>query len=499
MKDRILKMVESALNTCLPWVTEKDGAVQFVDPLDNEEISAHYGATHMSAALIIYGTLTDNNSLVKKGEDLLLSVLDRWNENKELEGFHNDFNNFALCVIERFTDKYHEKIKNAVMETRDTLFDTVNWLPMRWFVNKCRYEWTNDQAYLDVCRSCSEKINQATYSDGFIDDMIPIGRSFSLQYDVATVAFLQYLRHEGEEIDLSLQTGALLNAVCPDGDINYFGRGTNQLFSWGLWIYLLANDSQSELGRALDYLEAHLPAALANNNLMLNDYPGSEKYMWWDYHYCSVYTAHLLLWLVLAWRDYGKDPVEPKLVTDGSSGIQIYKNDNAFVVTFNGRGEYLSERGPLVEAVWTKQAGTIYKGAFGPWKGLFGNKYLQPDATIRNFWGLTSIGTEIYKNTSNPVLRRIRSNKIPDAEESVKPVFISPAVDLSGGVKITYRLDGQPLMLNLPVSGGMITVSIDGKEQNLADSICIKNQYGLVSIKQCLINSGEELMIKIPC
>jgi hypothetical protein len=334
MKDRIRKLIEATLNTCLPWIERKDGSVQFVDPLDKKEISAHYGATHMAVALIIYGSIKNNKELITNGEELLFSIFDRWNDSKALPGFHNDFNNFALCVLDSFTDSYREKIKTIVLDTEDTFFDTVNWLPMRWYVNRSRYNWTHDDSYLEKCKECAGKIKEATFSDGFIDDMIPKGRSFSLQYDIATLAFMQCLRTAGEVLDLSKETGAVLNAVCPDGDINYMGRGTNQIFAWSLWIYLLSSSGLSELDRALDYLEPRLPEMLANNNIMLNDYPGDEKYMWWDYHYCSVYTAHLLFWLVMALKDHDRKSINPTLVEDGSSGVRIYKNSNVFVVLF---------------------------------------------------------------------------------------------------------------------------------------------------------------------
>ena len=493
MRDKIIELIDLTLNACLPWISTEEGTAQFVDPLDHKEISAHYGATHMAAALIIYGEISDAEEYIQKGETLLNSVLDRWDKNKELPDFHHDFNNFALCVIDSFTGRCSERIRKTVLETRDTSFDTVNWLPMRWYVNRARYDWTGDTAYKDICESCHKKIKEASFSDGFIDDMLPKGRSFSLQYDVATVAFLQYLRVTGGEIDLSLETGALLNAVCPDGDINYFGRGTNQIFAWGLWVYLLASSGQKELGNALGYLEKHLPVMLSNNNIMLNDYPGQEKYMWWDYHYCSVYTAHLLLWLVLAYRDFEKSGIEPELVTDGSSGVHVYRGDDAFAVVFDGRSEYFAEAGPVVAAAWTKRSGIIFKGSFGPWHGLFGNRYIQPDVTLRNFMGLTEIETEQHKQT---LLMRIRSKVRGDAVETVRPCFVIPDVDVSSGLVVTYHVD-KPLLLNIPLLNGGLSVTEDGGKLELYEAMRLRNQYGWITLKQCLVKQGSTIEAEI--
>ncbi len=497
MNNRIKSLIEMTLDDCLPWIENKDGAVQFIDPLDKIEISAHYGATHMAAALIIYGDIKNDAALVAKGEELLFSVLDRWDNNKTLKDFHHDFNSFALCVLDSYTPKYHDRIKDAVMGTRDTFFDTVNWLPMRWFVNRARYDWTQDSKYKEVCRSCAEKIKQATFSDGFIDDMIPKGRSFSLQYDVATVAFMQYLRVMGEDIDLSLETGALLNAVCPDGDINYFGRGTNQIFAWGLWIYLLASSGQNELGRALAFLEERLPATLANNNIMLNDYPGDEKYMWWDYHFCSVYTSHLLFWLVLALRDYGRKTIEPRLITDGSSGIRICRNSSSFVVTFEGRSEYLAESGPAVAAIWTEDAGVVCKGSFGPWYGLFGNKYRQEGATPKNFFGFFVPRRSQNVSAFKKLISRLHADSRRDLKMANTPLYLSPVVDVSDKVIIRYKSDEPVVILNLPVLGGNIRVSVNGQDINMNDDMKVRNQYGRFTLKQRLIESAGTIEMEI--
>ena len=48
----------------------------------------------------------------------------------------------------------------------------------------------------------------------------------------------------------------MLAAEAPDGDINYLDRGTNQIFAWGLGIYLLAPSGQQDaLKCAIAYLE----------------------------------------------------------------------------------------------------------------------------------------------------------------------------------------------------------------------------------------------------
>ena len=192
---------------------------------------------------------------------------------------------------------------------------------MRWAVNKKRIEWKGDNNYQSTINKCKEIIFKATNADGGIEDRLPHGTSFNLQYDLATVSILQYLRVQGEPMDLSKELGFLLNAVAPDGDINYQGRGTNQIFAWGLWIYLLASSGNTkDLLTALNFLEPRLKKMLDNNNMMLNEWEGKEKYLWWDYHYASVYTAHCLLWLVMAYIDAYKAKITPLFPITAETG-----------------------------------------------------------------------------------------------------------------------------------------------------------------------------------
>lgn len=501
MRERVNKLIELTTTTCIPWIQERDGVVQFIDPIENMEISAHYGASHAAVALIIYGKEINNLQILNRGEVLLTSVIERWNQSKRLPGFHNDFNNFALCVLDSYTDKYHDRIEKIILETSDSNHDTINWLPMRWYVNKCRYRWTGKQEYQEVCETCAEKIKKATYNDGFIDDRLPVGMSFNLQYDVATVAVMQFLRVGGESLDLSKEMGALLNAVCSDGDINYLGRGTNQIFAWGLWIYLLASGGLDEIERALDYLDKRLPTTLQNNNIMLNDYLGEEKFMWWDYHYCSVYTAHLLFWLVLAWKDYSKKSIKHKLIVDGSSGLRIIKNDKLFIAIFKGRSEYLSERGPVVAAIWTQEKGSVCKGTFGPWLDPFGNKYLQAECTIKNNCGLFKADVQ-GSFVCNRYVKKLFPNRKSEKKISLQPFFSEIEIkENNNNIEIAWQSNSHNHFIwSIPslccYSPGILIV--DGKEIRTDNTQMIRNQYGWNYLFTTKYMNGNNWIFRIP-
>ena len=498
-EDRIRDLTNCTKEKCLEWVKNIEGETFFVDPLDYKEISAHYGASHAAVAFLILGIKSGDYNLAVTGINLLNSVLNRWNTNSKLPDFHNDFNNFALCVAYGYiSDKYKDlavRIKETVLNTTDSSHDTVNWIPMRWFVNKCRYEWTKKEKYQSACFACAEKIKTATYEDGFIDDRLPKGISFNLQYDVATVAVLQYLRIHGEKLDISKEVGALLNAVSPDGDINYLGRGMNQIFAWGLWLYLLASaDLENDLQKALAYCADKIPVMLENNNLMLNNWNGREKYLWWDYHYCSVYTAHLLFWLVLALEDAGKKSVAPVLSEVHDSGVEILRKDGWFVASFAGRTEYLAERGPVIAAIGRENGRMFVKGTFGPWQGAFGNKFGFNDAVIKNFCGLLKVTTE-RDWSSNRIIRKLMSVRVKDAFLQYHPSYPVFQINTSKEtLTILYKASGDVSIGNLVFQDQPkgIDLIVDGNEQIIVNTGFFRNQYTWVNLYQSRLNVGNE-------
>ena len=505
-KKRIETAIEQVLNVSLNWIRHVDGMPRFVDPNDNKEISDHYGATHMAASLILWGISHNNNVLREEGQALLNSILERWNDNVKLPAFHFDFNNFALCLIydalDDCDDCLRNRISETVLRTPDSNHQTVNWLPMRMIVNQYRYNWTGNDVFLAKSQECASQIRLASYPDGGIDDRLPRGLSFNLQYDLATVAVLHYANVHGWKTSIEKEIGFLLNAVVPDGDINYQGRGTNQIFAWGLWVYLLAASGQEDaLTSALDYLESRLGIMLENDNIMLNAWAGAEKYLWWDYHYVSVYTAHFLLWLILAYQDCGKQSIIPKIPVRSESGLHIFRTDNFYVSWFDGRCEYLSEKGPAIACIWSKKTGVVCKGAFAPWHGAFGNTHSFDNVALLNYCGLT----EVLNNkdvSKSRVIHRLFPKAGPQKfwlQES--PVFCPIQVsEKDGELSLTWRYEGREnVVLNVPYVPDTLQCDVfaDGVLQPLTLNGKIRNQYGWVNIYRTRPLSASTIIMTI--
>lgn len=505
INNSIVTLIDLLVLETTNWLgKDKNYNTIFIDPLTGEEISAHYGMTHAAAAWVIYGKRNKNRALMDKGIDLLKGIIERWETSIKLPSFHFDFNNFALCVVYDYIigvdDYLAEHIKNTVILTQDSNNPTINWYPMRWYVNKKRYQWTSNNKYQRVCDDCRLGIKRATFRDGLIDDRVPKGKSFNLQYNIATVAVLQYLRVHGEKIDISNEFTALLRAVSPDGDINYLGRGTNQVFVWGLWIYLLVSANCSEANKAIEYINERLPTVINNHNMMLNEWKGTEKYLWWDYQYCSVYTAHLLFWLVLALEDNKKEPIQVyKEHSYLDSGLFVHHSEKSCVVTFAGRTEYLAEHGPAVFLISTRKEGVIVKGCFAPWQGLFGNNYTFFDVALRNYCGLL----EIRKNkdiSKNRYLRKLFPEFHTQEFETITPLFVKiDVVEKEDCVCILWtNKRNRKFFINIPLLNNVpIRCFVDGNEIELVETMKIKNQYDWITIWQSRELTGHQIVLEV--
>lgn len=487
---------------------DENGELRLIDPNDHIEISAHYGATHLAAALLLLGKDYGDAEALRTGNELLQGILNRWSVEHTLPAYHYDFNNFAFiicfdCLGDEDT-KLKDTIKKIVIKSPDSNHNTVNWLPMRAYVNSKRYEWTGDGKYRKAIERCQKLIVEATNNDGGIEDRLPKGVSFNLQYDISTLAALIFAADIFHEYDFKPGINFLLRNVAPDGDINYQGRGCNQIFAWGPWIFILSVYGLcDELEKALGFLSPQVDKMLDNKSMMLNNWVGSEKYLWWDYHYASVYTAHFLLWLLLAKRNFKKWLFESSgnNCSDDSSNLQVYKSEDYYVSVFGGRKEYLAEHGPTISLIWSKKYGNIVKGCFGPWRGLFGNRNTFEDIVMLNYCGLIKVNRKNNSGIIAKVIKRIRPLNNTKNSQDKAPYFSSIQVVVENKVlTITwYNRDNNICYFNLPClcDPSCFKLTIDGTEFPLYNIAKIRNQYDLVNIIQSKASKGKNWTLTI--
>ena len=271
--DDLIRQLYAKLKNQLEY--DKKGELRFLDPNDHREISAHYGASHFAASLLILGNEYSDSDAYSRGKELLTSILNRWSKENKLPAYHYDFNNFAflLCYsnLKREDSELKDFVKQTIINSPDSPHYTINWLPMRMIVNNIRYKWTAEDRFKKISDRCINLINKATNSDGGIEDRLPKGISFNLQYDISTLATLLYAKDLVPDYKFERGLEFLLENLAPDGDINYQGRGCNQIFAWGPWVYILSACGKTiELKKSLGYLQKQFPVRILCRNASLS-------------------------------------------------------------------------------------------------------------------------------------------------------------------------------------------------------------------------------------
>jgi len=472
--DRLLNLARQISATLTQFCrTKSDGTVALIDPFERRVIGNHYALTHFGAALILSGLGQHDDGLVETGQGILRYFLANQASYVKMIDYHHDFNHFALAFVSEKLEQSHGKdfsdlrrgINQVLLTTPDSHCQMVNWLPMRIYANRARFHLTGEARYLRTARKLAARVRASAHRDGFFDDRLPRGGSFNPQYHTYTTAVTSLLPDLFQDFDLEPAKRAVLACIDPEGDFNYFGRGCNQIFGWGPYLYLLYTMGRAaELEKALRYLEERLPAALQNGNILLNGLPGAEKLGWWDYHYSSVYYSHLLFWLtiIIYCFGFGQSSVTGAvgLPVAGDSGLRTYGNEECFCAVFDGRKHFLAERGPMVCNLWLRGYGSLFKGPFGPYHRS-GSKYLLPVNTLLNFCGPVKAETSSRFFKRGVLFYQAFLEQISDPGAlRLSPIFPrSLAVAQDGGhlTKKTYQTGGRADYFHLPVFKAAVT------------------------------------------
>lgn len=478
-KHDFYNILKITYNHYLPYLQEEKGIFNLIDPIDNEVIGFHYGETHLGSAFIIGGILYNDKNILEAGKKIIKGFLKNGINYSKNPAYHWDFNNFALCFLANYLKNQNiesdlcEKIKSFILLQQDSNNPTINWYPMRIYVNNCKYYWTNDSKYLSIIQFCKKEIEKAQYDDGFFEDLLPKGTSFNFQYHIYTTALLALLSLDNITIgNLEKAVSRFEDIIDPNGDINYLGRGNNQIFAWGPAIFLSSLlENKNTYNRLLNYIYDKGIKCIENNNLIVNDYSGKDKIWWWDYHYSSVYLAHYIFWIILSSITGKKIEYKYTKAITCDSGVHINNDNNYYSVLFDGRNHYLAERGPQIGNITNKKNNiTYFKGSFGPFYNNFGYKYLLTLNTYFNFVGMIEQKYK-FKSMNYKILE---PQKINIYEKDNR---------LNIEMKYCKKYKG---IINIPwfISSKNFKVYVEGREIPLINILNYKGPYGMTYLFQ---------------
>ena len=488
--NKYYKILKATYNHYLPYLTNNgDNEVQLIDPVDKKVIGFHYGETHMGVAFILGGVHFKNDAIRDMGYRIINGFVNHVTDYQKDPAYHWDFNNFALCVLYEYLDKtdveFCKRIKKFIISQQDSNNATINWYPMRLYVNWWKYQWTGEKKYKAIMCDFKKRISSAQYADGYIEDLLPKGTSFNFQYHMFTTSLLAFLKLRDIDVaNVSSAVSRTEDMMDYQGDINYLGRGNNQIFAWGPAIYLYSVlEDQTSYNKAIEYVYDRAFTSIENDNLILNDFEGSDKNWWWDYHYCSVYIAHFIFWLMLAAIEQKKLPYKYEINNLSDSGVHIHKG-NYCVVIFDGRRHYLAESGKIIAGITDRKGMCYFKGAFGPHYKEYGFKYAAPSDSFHNFIGIMKQENIFGRFVQKPVY----PDKIGIVEDN-ELVRIS----------IKYKRNNRGIV-NLPLFTETSRVKVFdgfGNEIFIRLNRVFKGPYGMVNLYQSGEITVDRIIIEI--
>ena len=511
-----------AFNQMISFIQEDEMGYSFVkDPNIQSRVTGHYGETHLCAALLFLFDRVGKNLYKETALKLLDGILYHWHQDSQHEQSHADFNNFAIALIFKVLIKScqekMDQIKDLLLKSSDSRNRTVNWLPMRAYTNLLRYEVSENDKFLEKGIDLLKEVRRAQHDDGLFDDLLPKGRSFNLQYCISTIAIIQLIYSHFPKIkdrlpafDVAKTMGTLYSLVLPDGDINYMGRGCNQIFAWGPWLYLTNKYINTDIRKtSLSYLHRHFISACKKNNLMLNDYNGSDNCLWWDYHYYTVYMGHFLLWSEIGKmaddsNSKSADNIKKTLPLD--SGLNIYRNKYFCAIVFNGRRKYLIEKGPSLVALWTKKHGMIYKCGHSAASKKFSNRYFNPISAYMNHFGVIEIKQKPKRYNNRIIRGLISALQYEENTIELKPKFNEIKIDVNNDLStITFSVESGETNCSFIFSCFNDEIIDDlkvitGEKQLKLQYICTApSQYGSMNIYYAQQNNDNGWELKINC
>ncbi|MDZ7341186.1 MAG: hypothetical protein ONB27_07505 [candidate division KSB1 bacterium] len=395
-----LKVVTKNAHQAVLDVYDNGGIFDAIDDLVPGE---HYATTHFALlGAILYRHHPDPAILeqVKLAIDFHLRTSpDEYRFGNWM--YHWDFQNYAFLETYRLLKedltqgekiRWEQGLKQWQENDNNSL---TNWIAMRAYSARLRYElfhWSADRLR---CWWRWQRVQRAQQADGCYDDFRNASRP--IQYHVFTLALLHrlWLLNRSAAIRRQFLAGVnyFIAFIDPEGSFNYLGRGQEQIFGYGVAIYVLEAAKSLDEKNALQYqtLLDRLWRYLVKFEregvfpLVLNAQDDRERCGWYDYHHFSVYNAFLGVWLALA--HLLRQPSVPESraqdKTDAGTAFHFFKptknvifsNQEYFAVFSAGTPEYLSEPGISPVHLWFREIGWVFSCPGGPTLDKYGKIY----------------------------------------------------------------------------------------------------------------------------
>lgn len=403
------------------------------DPIDQSVPGDHYAATHYALlGAVIYKHFDKNSEILANVKDAIEFHLRTSKDEYYFDDYdyHWDFQNYAfletynlledaLSEIEKRT--WVRGLKGYQENTRNR---HTNWIAMRSYSALQRSRLFHSVFDNIRFRNRLSRVIQAKKKDGCYDDFPDVSRP--IQYHVFTVVLLHriYLIKPTKKLRQHILSGIyyFCKFIDPDGCFNYLGRGQEQIFGYGIALYvleaakLLEPDKKEYFEFSVTRIWNYLSRFKTNDHfpLVLNNRKDEEKFGWYDYHHTTVYNAFLGVWLGLSF-----------LLREEVSGSARYREnyfcyfkpsqmisvskDEYFIAFSGGKKSYLTEVGLTPLHIWFKEMGAVFSCPGGPSKEKFGKlnpvehvekNYLAPLFQLKNGEWLTPAKKEFDLSVS---------------------------------------------------------------------------------------------------
>ena len=376
------------------WELEVYDCGGIFDPVEGRVVGDHYATSHFAwLGAMLYQRSQSPETLEKIKTAIDFHV--RTSPDEYLfqdEYYHWDFQNIAfLQVYSRLASRldpatrklWKKKIKRLRESTNNPL---TNWLCMRTFNALLRMQLFWNPKYTIQYHWLLENVRWTKDKDGCFED--EPGKSRSVQYHLYTVALLHRMyrlkRNKALLKEFLEGLNYFIQFIDPDGSYQYIGRGQEQIFGYGLAIYVLEAAIIEDPWNAaiyqthLDTVWNHLLSFFQDTHfpLTLNRRKDEEGFGWFDYNYLTVYNAFLGVWLTMA-DDIRKEDKSvqslPRLANKNKK-VAIFRNNDLFAVFYQGTATYLSEPTITPFHLWMKGAGWIFSCPGGPYCEAFASK-----------------------------------------------------------------------------------------------------------------------------